>query len=508
MAMRTVLKHVKHNPNNTQWRLISLQNRSVHTKNEIIKSPKGFEGDLKSQILGLKFARRSATTVIQNWVDEGHKVSGKLRYLATQLTKSKRYKHALEILTWMETQSYFMMAASDHAMRMELIVRVRSLTEAEDYFATLQNTVSRKAACLPLLHGYVKEKATDKAEALMTKMIGLGLGVTPHPYNEMMKLYVATSVYEKVPLVISQMKHNRIPLNVLSYNLWMNSCGQKSEVNSVEMVYREMLGDKNVQVGWSTRCTLANTYIKAGSFDKAAGALKQAEKKISNINRLGYFFIITLYASLKDRDGVLRLWEASKAVDRRTITCADYMCILSCLLKVDDLQRAEMVFNEWESNSRNYDVRVSNILLGAYMRKGLIQKAESFHLHTLEKGGHPNYKTWEILMEGWVRSQNMDKAIDAMKKGFSKLKGCEWRPSKEILITIAEYLEKNRDVEGADRYIRDIRRLGLGSLALYKVLLKLRIGAKRSGFDIVELMQKDKIEMDDESFELVKSCDS
>ncbi|KAM1024719.1 hypothetical protein TB2_037390 [Malus domestica] len=30
----------------------------------------------------------------------------------------------------------------------------------------------------------------------------------------------------------------------------------------------------------------------------------------------------------------------------------------------------------------------------------LTEKAEALHLHTLERGGQPNYKTWEILMEG------------------------------------------------------------------------------------------------------------
>ena len=213
------------------------------------------------------------------------------------------------------------MSAAYNAMRMELTIKANGLMEAEEYFMHLPNTASRKAAYLPLLHGYVKERDSDKAEALMMKLSELGLIVSPHPCNEMMKLYMATSQFEKVGLVIQQMKRNRIPLNVLSYNLWLNASGEVSGVASVEMVYKEMVKDEDVEVGWSTLSTLANIYVKAGLFDKASLALRSAEKKLSNCDRLGYFFLITIYASLNNKEEVLRLWEASKTVSGR-ITCA------------------------------------------------------------------------------------------------------------------------------------------------------------------------------------------
>ena len=33
---------------------------------------------------------------------------------------------------------------------------------------------------------------------------------------------------------------------------------------------------------------------------------------------------------------------------------------------------------------------------------GWMDKAEAFHLHTMERGANPSYETREILMEGWV----------------------------------------------------------------------------------------------------------
>ncbi|GAV66793.1 PPR domain-containing protein [Cephalotus follicularis] len=499
MAMRTVLTSLIRNKlqleARNQWRrLISSTTKSTISK-----------GDLKREILRLRYPRRSATAVIQNWVNEGHKITvPELRYISSQLVKTKRFKHALEISTWMEAQIGIEMSDADHAKKLELIIKVEGLTEAEEYFTSIRSTAAKKAACLALLRGYVKDRDIDKAEALMMRMNGMGLIVSPHPYNEMMKLYVSNSQCEKVLLVISEMKRNKVPLNVLSYNIWMNACGEVNGVGDVEMAYNEMLNDKGVEVGWSTLATLSNVYIKAGFVDKAVLALRIAEKKLSTTNRLAYFFLITMYASLKNKDGVLRAWKASKAVNGR-ITCANYMSILLCLVKLGDIAEAEMVFMEWETSCRKYDVRVSNILLGAYMRNGLVNKAESLHVHTLERGGQPNYKTWEILMEGWVRSQNMDKAINAMKKGFAMLKHCDWRPSHDVVMAIAEYFEKQENLEEANRYIRDIHRLGLGNLNLYKLLLRMCFCAKRPASDILRMMEKDKIEMDEETSSLVQA---
>ncbi|KAF8762534.1 hypothetical protein HU200_009353 [Digitaria exilis] len=105
-----------------------------------------------------------------------------------------------------------------------------------------------------------------------------------------------------------------------------------------------------------------------------------------------------------------------------------------------DISRAEWIFGSWETHCRKHDVRVSNVLLGAYMRNGWIEKAERLHLHMLEKGARPNYKTWEILTTGYVQSGQMDKATDAMKKGLSLLKNCHWRPPLELVEAIANIL--------------------------------------------------------------------
>ncbi|XP_020255830.1 pentatricopeptide repeat-containing protein At5g27460-like isoform X2 [Asparagus officinalis] len=442
--------------------------------------------DLRSRIFRLRFPKRSATSALDKWVGEGNTVAqSELRQIAKDLNRSKRYKHALEIMTWMESQGNFQMRAPDHATKLELITKVHSLSEAEAYFDRLSTSSSQKAAAFPLLHSYVKDRNLKKAEALMQRLEALmqrllnsGLAVSPHLFNEMMKLYVATGQFDEVLSVIRHMKLSKIPLTGLSYSLWLNASGEISGVSSVEMVYKDMINDENVKV---------------------------AERMLSVSNRLAYSFIMTCYAALKDGAGVLRVWESSKRVPTR-ITCANYMSVMLSLIKIGDLKAAEGIFREWELQCHNYDVRVSNVLLGAYMRNRWMDKAEAFHLYTLERGAVPNYKTWEILMEGWVNNGQMDKAVEAMRKGFSKLKGCIWKPPEKIILAIAEYFEEQCNIGEMRRYIKVLEDLGLMSLPLYKLALRTHINLEAKALDIIEMMERDKIELDEEVRALIQQA--
>ncbi|KAL9993134.1 putative tetratricopeptide-like helical domain superfamily [Helianthus debilis subsp. tardiflorus] len=453
--------------------------------------------DLKSKLLSRVHPRRSATSVLQNWVSEGRKVSiYDLREVSKQLVERGRYKHALEVMKWIEGQDRFQISESDHALRLELTIKASTLQEAEDYFTKLPNIASQKASYLHLLNSYVKEKAVEKAESLMNKMNSLGANVTPHPFNSMMKLYIATSKFDLVLSVISQMKETKIPRNVLSYNLWMSALHALYGVESVDKVYDEMVRDKNVKIGWSTLCTLANIYMKSGLNERANLALKDAESKLSSYNHFGYFFLITNYTSLKNKEGVIRMWEACKRVDRK-LTCANYMCIMSCLVKLGDVKEAERIFAEWESQCVRYDVRVSNILLGAYVGDNLMEKAEALHARTLEKGGCPNYKTWEILVEGYVRNGSMETAVFAMKNALRMSKHCVWRPSPAIVESVLEYVEKSRNLEDGKWFLEVLRDLNLADLRVYRLLIRMHVDNGKPIGEIVKMMEDDKVDMEE-----------
>ena len=407
---------------------------------------------------------------------------------------------------WMESQGRLSITSSDYAQNLKLIVKAHGLLEAKAYYANaLRCNAPLVATSLSLLHHYAKERCLNQAETLFVEIKKMGISAH-QPFNDMLKLYMAVGQPEKILSIIHEMKRETIPMNAVSYNIWMKaSCEIDCNVASVEKVFKEMVNDRNVVVGWSTYSTLANIYARNGLQSKAFAALKDAEDKLSTKNRLGYFVLITLYATLADREGIKRVWESSKKVTGRA-TSANYMCIILCFVKVGDIKEAEKAFFEWELDCRKYDIRVPNVLLGAYVRMGWISRAESFHLHTLEKGGKPNYKTWEILMEGWIAKGQMDRALYAMMKGLSLMKLCHWKPSDEVRMKIMMHLEGLGDAEGAWRYVSALQRNGIMSLSLYKSYLRTCIVALRGAVSdgAFKMAQVDGVELDEEALTLLR----
>ncbi|TVU27894.1 hypothetical protein EJB05_19395 [Eragrostis curvula] len=463
------------------------------------------EGDrLSRRLLRLRLPRGgAAAAAVEKWAQErGHVSQPELRHAIAQLRRARRYEHALEVFSWVDTCNSLELSSWDHAARLDLIAKAHGTSQAEEYYNKLQSAAAKRAASFPLLHCYVMEKNIQKAETFMAELQRCGLPVDPHSFNEMMKLYVATCQYEKVLSVINLMKRNNIPRNVLSYNIWMNASAQVSGVASVQSVFQEMVNDDKVEVGWSTYCTLANIFRMHGMNTEAQAYLRKAETKLSSTGRLGYSFIMTCYAALNDSEGIIRMWEASKNVPGR-IPAANYMSVILCLIKIGDISRAEWIFGSWEAECRKHDVRVSNVLLGAYVRNGWIEKAERLHLHMLEKGARPNYKTWEILMEGYVQSRQMDKAVGAMKKCLSLLKGCHWRPPVELIEAIAKHFEEKCSADDAYRYIKVLQKLNLTTLDLYKSLLRAYINAEAVPPNIPEMLARDQIVVDEETAQLI-----
>ncbi|XP_047078300.1 pentatricopeptide repeat-containing protein At5g27460-like [Lolium rigidum] len=502
LARRRLLRLLASSPNRKALSLSSSPSPSFDAPATARQRDPEREGDLLSRRLLRLHSMGSVAAAIEGWAQMRGRVSrADLHRAVSQLRRARRYNHALEILSWMDSRKDIKLSPSDHAARLDLIGKVHGTSQAEEYYNQLQKPASREAASFPLLHCYVAERNVQKAENLMASLQSVGLPVDPHSFNEMLKLYVATCQYEKVHSVINLMKRNNIPRNALSYNLWMNACSV-SGVASVQSAFNEMVNDGMVEVGWSAYCTLANIFRKHGLNSKALACLRTAETKLSRTQRLGYFFVMTCYAGLNDSDGVTRLWEASKCVPGR-IPAANYMSAIISLIRVGDIDQAEWMFGSWELECWKYDVRVSNVLLGAYVRNGWIEKAEKLHLHVLEKGGHPNYKTWEILLEGFVESNQMDKAVNAMKKALSSMKSCRWRPPLKLVEAIAAFFEEQGNADDANRYIKVLQKFNLTSLPLYKSVLRTYIKADTVATDIAEMIARDQIVMDEEMDHLI-----
>jgi len=412
---------------------------------------------------------------LQRWVNEG-KSLGKweLQLIIKQLRKYSRYQHALQISEWMDSCGRYRSSLSDCAIRLDLIAKVRGIACAENYFDNLPKVAKIQPTYGALLNSYVREKLMEKAEVHMKKMEELGYATTTLPYNELLTLYKNTGKFEKVSLVIQEMEKNNISQDKFTYNIRMNICAAISDIDGVDKILEEMQCNPMVDIDWSTNGNLANIYIKAGLLDKAELTLKEMENKMDRRDREAFNFLITLCASAGNKDGVARMWHLLK-LSFPKLTNMSFICMLTSLLKLGDLEGAENIFKEWQSSGLTYDFRVPNILLDAYVKKGLMEKAELVLEHVLEGTEKPISKTWEIIAEGYLMNTQIDKAVYAMNKALLSMERGGWQPKPTNLLFILKHLQEHGDVVCAEQYLKILRDMNIESKEII-----------RSGFQATE----------------------
>ncbi|PIA30787.1 hypothetical protein AQUCO_05400115v1 [Aquilegia coerulea] len=461
----------------------------------------GGRDTLGRRLLSLIYPKRSAVVIIRKWTEEGKTVQKyELNRVVRELRKAKRYKHALEICEWMTIQPDFRLLPGDYAVHLDLVAKIRGLASAEKFFEDLPQEMRGKETCTSLLHTYGQNKLVAKAEALMNKMSECGFLTYPLPYNHMLSLYISTGQLDKVPPMVRELKKNTSP-DIVTFNLCLSVCASQNNLEGAEKYFNKLKKYK-IDADWVTYSTLTNLYIKNSQFDEARSTLKQMEKLASRKARVAYSSIITLHANMDGKDGVYRVWKKIKSLFLK-MNDAEYTSMIASLLKVGEFDEAENIYTEWESVSNTGDTRISNLLLAAYINKHQIEKAERFLERMIERGVTPSYTTWELLTWGFLKIKKMDKVLDYFQKAIKSVE--IWKPDDRIVGEILENLEKLGDVNGAENLLVILRNSGHVTTTIYNSLLRTYKKAGKMPLIVAERMRKDKIPLNKETEELIKS---
>ena len=93
-------------------------------------------------------------------------------------------------------------------------------------FEDLPEKMRGQAICTALLHTYVQNKLSAKAEDLMEKMSECDFVKYPLPYNHMLSLYISEGQLVKVPGMVKELKKNASP-DMVTYNLLLSVCASQ-----------------------------------------------------------------------------------------------------------------------------------------------------------------------------------------------------------------------------------------------------------------------------------------
>lgn len=249
-----------------------------------------------------------------------------------------------------------------------------------------------------------------------------------------------------------------------------------SDISAMEKFLNRMEEDPHISVDWNIYSVAASGYLKVGLIDKALEMLKKIESNRPHLERFSAFkYLLSLYARTSHKQELYRVWNLYKP----SYECPEaYSCMITCLTKLDDIEGAEKIFQEWECECTMYDFRVLNRLLSAYCKRCLFDKAESLVNKVIEER-MPYASTWNILAKGYVEDKQMPKAVEMLKKAISVgRKG--WRPNSIILDACIEYLEGQGNLEEIEEIARLCKNLGIPDGDIHHRLLRTSAAGEKS----------------------------
>lgn len=402
---------------------------------------------------------------------------------------------------WMSDRRYFPLSPGDLAYRLELINKVHGLERAENYFNNIPKRLKLYQPYGALLRCYAEEKSIEKAEALFEKMEKSNM-LSSFGYNMLIKLYSDIGEFGKMDAAFQEMEEKGILPDFFTYNILMEAYANTSNINGMEKILKRMQ-DPVLPATWHIYAVAAKGYMKIGLMDKALAALKKSEKRIpQKKGRVAYGFILSVYADIGNKDALHQIWNLYKA--REKLSNSMYMCMISALLKLNDIEGAEAFLKEWETCFDFYDFRVPNLLIGAYCRKGLLGKAESLVGQVIESGRTPFANTWDRLAGGYFREGQTLKAVEMMKKALQFTGQTIWKPNPENVLASLEYFRDQKDVEAAEEFVKTLRHLVPLTKENYLCLLRTYLLAGKPVTDLLEWMKEDGFNADDETQKILE----
>ncbi|KAK7386778.1 hypothetical protein VNO78_27114 [Psophocarpus tetragonolobus] len=485
---------------------MSMMQRYGRSKSVVKRSKKHLEEALYVKLFKDGSSQLSVRQNLNTFIKSGKRVyKWEVGDTLKKLRHRKLYQPALKLSETMGKRN-MIKTVSDHAIHLDLLAKTRGITAAENYFVNLPESAKNHLCYGALLNCYCKELMTEKAEGLVEKMKELNLPLTSMPYNSLMTLYTKVGQPEKIPSIIQEMKASSIMLDSYTYNVWMRALAAVKDISGVERVHDEMKRDGEVTGDWTTYSNLASIFADAGLFNKAEMALKELEKRNAFKDLTAYQFLITLYGRTGNLLEVYRVWRSLRLAFPKTANIS-YLNMIQVLVNLKDLPGAEKCLREWECSCPTYDIRVANVLIGAYATLDKLEKAEELKECARRRGAKPNAKTWEIFMDYYLQKGDFKLVVDYLDKAISigRGNGEKWVPSSKIIDTMMKHFEQEKDVDGAEEFLEIVQKSvdSLG-VAVFESLIRTYAAAGRTSSAMHRRLKMENVRLNEESQKLLE----
>ncbi|KAL8149145.1 pentatricopeptide repeat-containing protein At4g01990, mitochondrial-like [Apium graveolens] len=423
-----------------------------------------------------------------------------------QLRRNGKLSQALEVMEWMQTRN-IKFEPADYARHLDLISQVKGISAAEKYFNGLPESAKDISTYGALLSCYCRGKLTIHALDLFEEMDKLQL-LSSVAFNNLMSLYMRLDFPEKVPPLVEEMKNRKIPLSILTYNIWITSYACLKDIKAAERVFEEIRHNNGeLQYDWTTFSNLAIAYVKAGLYEKAESTLKTLEEEIGKMGkrcgRQPFHYLISLYAGTTNLVKVHEIWKHLKSTFK--ITCnQSTLSMLEALARLNDVDGYKKIFEEWEATCSAYDKRLPYQAISFYLKHGMSKEAEEV-FHNVLKGYNRNaHWLWKRMMPYYLEKRQLDFALGCLETAITLVKNNDLCPTPGDVNRFAEYFKKESDVNNAEKFCKILKKVGLLDCKAYELLLETYVAASKEAPDMRNRIMDDEIEVSPELEELLR----
>ncbi|KAI3714052.1 hypothetical protein L1987_72642 [Smallanthus sonchifolius] len=438
---------------------LSISRVLFYSTETTITKPKQFKSNdnLYRRISPVGDPNVSVIPILDQWEKEGKTVVfSQLIVIIKSLRKFNRYTHALQLSEWMANKKSNLSPAGV-AVHLDLVSKAQGVEQAEKYFNSIPDDAKNLQVYGALLNCYATTKSVEKAEATAEKMKQLGM-MTTLSYNSMLNLYKKVGDIEKLDKIYQEMLEMGVPCDKPTFYIRMSAYAFASDLEQMEKILKHLEGSSSLGVDRNAYIIAAGGYIKSGLPDKAFEMLKKSENYIRGKSKgAAWEILIGRYGSIGKKDDVYRIWNLYKTSWSKVYN-RGYISIINALVRLDDIDGAEKLLAEWESEKLSYDFRIPNMLLKAYCTKGLLVKAEAYVDRLLDMGKQPPASTWALFVTAYAESKEMEKAVEMLKKcaAAEEKRGCKL--DQDTFSACAEFLKGNGDlkmVEEIEKVFKD-----------------------------------------------------
>uniref|UniRef100_N1R2F5 PROP1-like PPR domain-containing protein n=1 Tax=Aegilops tauschii TaxID=37682 RepID=N1R2F5_AEGTA len=334
-----------------------------------------------------------------------------------ELNMFKKNEGVLKLLAWMEARGANL-SPGHQAVRLDLVSKVHGIQAPEEYFWSLPNISKSVKTYSCLLNCYGQHGLAYKGLELYENMKAKNIVPDKLVYNHLLKLYQKAGQPEKVCSTFEEMRESE-------------------------------------------------------QFGKAEVALKKAEEVMDKAELHPCNVILSLHALCGNSTEVKRIWESLKSTFKKCLN-RSYLVMLQGLSMIDDFESLQQIFQEWQSNHEHYDMRITNIMIKAYLDKNMIDEAEAICQSTMAQG-RCDERTVYIFAEFYLDKSDVNAALEILRDAKNMVTTRKWVPSemvtthkwvptKELVSRFLKHYEESKDVAGAESFLEWLKKIELNAL--------------------------------------------